>query len=83
MKISDSKELFNQSAMHFLAVIISLVKANFTKILIIEKNWKPSQVAKAKYKISSAKLQMNIFTATTFVHGFKVLTTQNYINIFK
>ena len=31
MKISDSKELFNQSAMHFLAVIISLVKANFTK----------------------------------------------------
>ena len=31
MKISDSKELFNQSAMYFLAVIISLVQANFTK----------------------------------------------------
>lgn len=38
MKISDSNELFNQSSMHFLAVIISLVKANFTKILTIEKN---------------------------------------------
>ena len=46
MKISDSNELFNQSVMHFLAVIISLVKANITKILTIEKNWKPSRKSK-------------------------------------
>ena len=41
MKISDSNELFNQSAMHFLAVIISLVKANFTKNL---NDWKELKI---------------------------------------
>ena len=71
--------------MLFLVVITSLVKTethkSSTKILKkIVKNLKPSQVTKAKYKISSA--QMIIFTATKLVCGFKVLITQSYMNIF-